>query len=109
MCIRDRAEILGDAELRKLWQDELENMRLRVASLRRGLVEALVPHGLSERFAHIAEQRGMFSYTGLTPVQVQRLREEFSVYMVGSGRANVAGLDATRLEQLAAAIARVCG
>ena len=103
------AEILGDAELRKLWQDELENMRLRVASLRRGLVEALVPHGLSERFAHIAEQRGMFSYTGLTPVQVQRLREEFSVYIVGSGRANVAGLDATRLEQLAAAIARVCG
>ncbi|MPT20456.1 MAG: aspartate/tyrosine/aromatic aminotransferase [Pseudomonas sp.] len=103
------AEILGDAELRKLWQDELESMRLRVASLRRGLVEALAPHGLSERFAHIAEQRGMFSYTGLTPVQVQRLREEFSVYMVGSGRANVAGLDATRLEQLAAAIARVCG
>lgn len=103
------AEILGDAELRKLWQDELESMRLRVASLRRGLVEALAPHGLSERFAHIAEQRGMFSYTGLTPVQVQRLREDFSVYMVGSGRANVAGLDATRLEQLAAAIARVCG
>ena len=103
------AEILGDAELRKLWQDELESMRLRVASLRRGLVEALAPHGLNERFAHIAEQRGMFSYTGLTPVQVQRLREDFSVYMVGSGRANVAGLDATRLEQLAAAIARVCG
>jgi aromatic-amino-acid transaminase len=103
------AEILGDAELRRLWQDELESMRLRVASLRRGLVEALAPHGLSERFAHIAEQRGMFSYTGLTPVQVQRLREDFSVYMVGSGRANVAGLDATRLEQLAAAIARVCG
>ncbi|MBF8164093.1 amino acid aminotransferase [Ectopseudomonas hydrolytica] len=103
------AEILGDAELRKLWQDELESMRLRVASLRRGLVEALTPHGLSERFAHIAEQRGMFSYTGLTPVQVQRLREDFSVYMVGSGRANVAGLDATRLEQLAAVIARVCG
>ncbi|MFI8747515.1 amino acid aminotransferase [Pseudomonas sp. NPDC077186] len=102
------AEILGDAELRKLWQDELESMRLRVASLRRGLVEALAPHGLSERFAHIAEQRGMFSYTGLTPVQVQRLRDEFSVYMVGSGRANVAGLDANRLQQLASAIARVC-
>ena len=75
---------------------------------RRGLVEALAPHGLSERFAHIAEQRGMFSYTGLSPLQVQRLREEFSVYMVGSGRANVAGLDASRLDQLADAIARVC-
>ena len=101
------AQILGDDELKRLWQDELEGMRLRVASLRRGLVEALAPHGLSERFAHIAEQRGMFSYTGLSPLQVKRLREEFSVYMVGSGRANVAGLDATRLDQLASAIAQV--
>ena len=102
------AQILGDEELKALWLDELESMRLRVASLRHGLVEALAPHGLSERFAHIAEQRGMFSYTGLSPLQVQRLREEFSVYMVGSGRANVAGLDASRLDQLADAIARVC-
>lgn len=102
------AQVLGDEALKRLWLEELEVMRQRVASLRRGLVEALAPHGLSERFAHIAEQRGMFSYTGLTAVQVQRLREEFSVYMVGSGRANVAGLDATRLEQLASAIARVC-
>lgn len=102
------AQILGDEELKALWLDELESMRLRVASLRHGLVEALAPHGLSERFAHIAEQRGMFSYTGLSPLQVQRLREEFSVYMVGSGRANIAGLDASRLDQLADAIARVC-
>ncbi|MNE82233.1 Aromatic-amino-acid aminotransferase [compost metagenome] len=72
-------------------------------------MEALRPHGLAERFAHIAIQRGMFSYTGLTPDQVRRLREEHSVYMVGSGRANVAGLDATRLDALAAAIAKVCG
>ena len=50
----------------------------------------------------------MFSYTGLSPVQVQRLRDEFSVYMVGSGRVNMAGLDAERLDQLASAIARVC-
>lgn len=50
----------------------------------------------------------MFSYTGLTPQQVQRLRDEFSVYMVGSGRANMAGLDANRLDQLAKAIATVC-
>jgi aromatic-amino-acid transaminase len=51
----------------------------------------------------------MFSYTGLSPRQVQRLRDEYSVYLVGSGRANVAGLDANRLDQLAQAIARVCG
>ncbi|WP_369959463.1 amino acid aminotransferase [Pseudomonas benzenivorans] len=102
------ASILDDDELKALWIDELDAMRQRVAALRQGLVEALRPHGLAERFAHIAVQRGMFSYTGLSPQQVQRLREEYSVYMVGSGRANVAGLDARRLDQLASAIARVC-
>ncbi|WPC06873.1 amino acid aminotransferase [Pseudomonas benzenivorans] len=101
------ASILDDDELKALWIDELDAMRQRVAALRQGLVEALRPHGLAERFAHIAVQRGMFSYTGLSPRQVQRLREEYSVYMVGSGRANVAGLDAQRLDQLASAIARV--
>jgi aromatic-amino-acid transaminase len=102
------ASILDDNELRTLWSDELGAMRQRVAGLRLGLVEALQPYGLAERFAHIAEQRGMFSYTGLSPQQVQRLREQYSVYMVGSGRANVAGLDANRLDQLADVIAQVC-
>lgn len=102
------ATILGDAELKAVWLDELEAMRRRVAELRAGLVEALAPHGLAERFAHIAQQRGMFSYTGLSSEQVARLRSESSVYMVSSGRANVAGLDASRLGDLAQAIARVC-
>ncbi len=102
------ASILDNAELKALWSEELESMRQRVASLRAGLVKALQPYGLSERFAHIAAQRGMFSYTGLSPTQVQRLRNEFSVYMVGSGRANMAGLDGERLDQLASAISRVC-
>ncbi|MDM8349756.1 aspartate/tyrosine/aromatic aminotransferase [Pseudomonas sp. sp1636] len=102
------ATILADAQLRTQWRTELDGMRRRVASLRLGLVEALRPYGLAERFAHIGVQRGMFSYTGLSPSQVQRLREEYSVYLVGSGRANVAGLDAERLDQLAGAIARVC-
>ncbi|SEE19049.1 amino acid aminotransferase [Pseudomonas anguilliseptica] len=102
------ANILADSELHSLWVSELDAMRQRVASLRAGLIEALQPYGLSERFVHIAVQRGMFSYTGLSPVQVQRLRDEFSVYMVGSGRANMAGLDAERLDQLASAISRVC-
>ena len=102
------AEILGDAELKALWAAEVDAMRRRVADLRTGLVEALRPHGLAERFAHIAEQRGMFSYTGLTPAQVQRLRDEFSVYLVSSGRASVAGMSEARLDYLAGAIARVC-
>ncbi len=101
------ATILADEPLRQIWQDEVEAMRRRIASLRGGLVEALTPYGLAERFAHIAQQRGMFSYTGLTAEQVRRLRAEDSVYLVESGRANVAGLDAERLDALAKAIARV--
>ncbi|MDD1138393.1 aspartate/tyrosine/aromatic aminotransferase [Pseudomonas sp. TNT2022 ID233] len=102
------ATILADPELKRRWADEVEAMRLRIAQLRSGLVEALEPHGLRERFAHIGVQRGMFSYTGLSPEQVKNLREHHSVYMVSSGRANVAGIDATRLDLLAEAIATVC-
>ncbi|VVM36292.1 amino acid aminotransferase [Pseudomonas fluorescens] len=102
------ATILADPELKARWADEVEAMRLRIAQLRSGLVEALEPHGLRERFAHIGVQRGMFSYTGLSPEQVKQLREHHSVYMVSSGRANVAGIDATRLALLADAIASVC-
>ncbi|WP_434697151.1 aspartate/tyrosine/aromatic aminotransferase [Pseudomonas sp. Z1-14] len=102
------ATILGDPLLKGLWADEVEAMRLRIAQLRSGLLEALEPHGLRERFAHMGVQRGMFSYTGLSPEQVGQLRERHSVYMVGTGRANVAGIDATRLDALALAIADVC-
>lgn len=102
------ATILADPELKSRWADEVEAMRLRIAQLRSGLVEALEPHGLRERFAHIGVQRGMFSYTGLSPEQVKTLRERHSVYMVSSGRANVAGIDATRLALLADAIADAC-
>jgi aspartate aminotransferase len=102
------ATILADPELKRRWADEVEAMRQRIAQLRSGLVEALEPHGLRERFAHIGEQRGMFSYTGLSPEQVKNLRDHHSVYMVSSGRANVAGIDATRLALLAEAIANVC-
>jgi aromatic-amino-acid transaminase len=102
------ATILADQELHRLWAEEVEAMRLRIANLRSGLVTALAPHGLAEHFAHIAMQRGMFSYTGLTASQVQRLRQEFSVYLVSSGRANVAGMSERRLDYLADAIARVC-
>lgn len=102
------ATILADPELKARWADEVEAMRLRIAQLRSGLVEALEPHGLREHFAHIGVQRGMFSYTGLSPEQVKQLREQHSVYMVSSGRANVAGIDATRLALLADAIANVC-
>ncbi|MGY2376540.1 amino acid aminotransferase [Pseudomonas sp. SDO524_S393] len=101
------ATILGDADLKQVWAGEVEAMRSRIAQLRSGLLEALAPHGLAERYAHIGAQRGMFSYTGLSAEQVKQLREKHSVYMVSSGRASMAGIDSTRLGLLAQAIADV--
>ena len=101
------AQILADESLKLVWQEEVEAMRVRIAQLRQGLLTALQPYGLAERFAHIGSQRGMFSYTGLSAEQVKRLRDEHSIYMVSTGRANVAGMDEKRLEYLAAAIAKV--
>ncbi|GHC30079.1 aromatic amino acid transaminase [Aidingimonas halophila] len=100
-------EILESAELAAHWQEELTEMRDRINGLRREFVSALEPYGLSDRYAFIAEQRGMFSYTGLTPEQVDRLRDEFGIYMVRSGRANVAGLASDNLPYVAKAIAAV--
>jgi|AntDeeMinimDraft_5_1070356.scaffolds.fasta_scaffold01386_2 aromatic-amino-acid transaminase len=101
------SEILHDAELSAMWRDELTEMRDRVNTLRRKFVEALKPYGLDKKYACVGEQRGMFSYTGLTPDQVDRLRDEFGIYMVRSGRANVAGFSQQNLPYLARAIAVV--
>lgn len=101
------SEILHDAELSAMWREELTEMRDRINTLRRDFVDALKPYGLDEKYACVAEQRGMFSYTGLTPEQVDRLRDEFGIYMVRSGRANVAGFSHENLPYLAKAIAAV--
>ena len=82
-------------------------MRGRINELRQKFVKGLEPHGLAERFAHVAQQRGMFSYTGLSKDQVETLRDEHSIYMVGSGRANVAGLNDANMEYVCNAIASV--
>ncbi|OLO05402.1 MULTISPECIES: amino acid aminotransferase [Salinicola] len=100
-------DILESEELTQLWKSELTEMCDRINTLRRDLVDSLKPYGLDQRFAHVAEQRGMFSYTGLSTAQVKRLRDEFSIYMVGSGRANVAGFTSENLPYVAKAIAAV--
>ncbi|MBB3188850.1 aromatic amino acid transaminase [Halomonas cerina] len=101
------SEILQSAELAALWREELTEMRDRINTLRRDFVEALKPYGLDQKYACVADQRGMFSYTGLTPEQVDRLRDEFGIYMVRSGRANVAGFSHENLPYLTQAIAAV--
>lgn len=101
------ATILGSEELTADWKRELESMCGRINNMRRLLVEGFKPHGLDGRFAFVADQRGMFSYTGLNETQVNRLRDEFSIYMVGSGRANVAGLTENNIEYVCKSIASV--
>lgn len=101
------SEILHSAELASVWREELTEMRDRINTLRRDFVAALKPYGLDQKYACVAEQRGMFSYTGLTPEQVDRLRDEYGIYMVRSGRANVAGFSHDNLPYLAKAIAAV--
>ena len=101
------AEILGDPALRQRWEAELAEMRNRINDMRHLFVETLHEQGAGRDFSFISRQRGMFSYSGLTPAQVQALRERHSVYIVGSGRINVAGMTEPNMDYLCAAIADV--
>ena len=82
-------------------------MRERIRAMRSGLVERIAANGVQGDFSFIERQRGMFSYSGLTREQVERLREEFGIYAVGSGRICVAALNDANLDAVAAAIAAV--
>lgn len=98
--------ILASQELRALWQQELQEMRERIHGLRGQLVAALSGQG-GERFATVARQSGMFSYLGLTPEDVKTLRAEHGIYLVGSGRVNVSGLDDASVGRLARAVGQL--
>ncbi|MDX8512813.1 amino acid aminotransferase [Mesorhizobium captivum] len=99
--------VLEDADLKKDWQSELEEMRLRMLRLRVAFAEALRRQSNSDRFDFVASHRGMFSRLGLTEAQVERLRTEHAVYMVGDSRINVAGLPEDGMDELAKAIVSV--
>jgi aromatic-amino-acid transaminase len=101
------AAVLASAELRALWADELAQMRQRILDMRRSLVERLQGRGASADFSFINRQRGMFSYTGLNPAQVDRLRDEFGIYAVSSGRICLAALNTRNVGYVAEAIATV--
>nr|WP_228734923.1 amino acid aminotransferase [Xanthomonas euvesicatoria] len=100
------AGVLTSPELRDLWEQELTEMRERIHSLRAGLVEKLATLGAPE-FDFIQRQAGMFSYSGLTRTQVDRLRDEFAIYAVGTGRICVAALSQRNLDYVAQAVATV--
>ena len=99
--------ILSDSELQKSWEIELESMRKSMLDLRDNLAESLRSETKSDRFDFIRNHRGMFSRLGLGTVDVDRLREEFGIYMVSDSRINIAGLQSDRLDFLASSIAQV--
>ncbi|WP_303784519.1 amino acid aminotransferase [Azovibrio restrictus] len=101
------AAVLGSAELRQMWEDELAGMRDRIRAMRTGLVEALKAQGVSQDFSFVVKQRGMFSYTGLTATQVERLKTEFGIYAVSTGRICLAALNTRNLPAVAQAIGAV--
>jgi aromatic-amino-acid transaminase len=100
------AGVLDSAELRALWEQELTEMRERIHTLRGGLVGKLAELGAPE-FGFIQQQAGMFSYSGLSRAQVERLRDEFAIYAVGTGRICVAALSQNNLDYVAQAVATV--
>jgi aspartate/tyrosine/aromatic aminotransferase len=100
------ATVLGDPELKARWLEELAALRDRLNGLRVEFAKAASEAGLSD-LTGIAEERGMFCLTGITPEQVERLRADEGIYVLGSGRANVAALDRSNIPRVVAALAAV--
>jgi aspartate aminotransferase len=101
------AMILDDAALKQEWDAELTEMRDRINGLRSQLVSKLQAKGVDRDFSFIQNEKGMFSFLGLNPEQVKRLVKEFSIYLVGSSRINVAGINNRNIDYLVDAIAAV--
>ncbi len=101
------ATVLGDPELRALWEQELGQMRARIRSMRQQLVDKIHARVRGVDYGFVTRQRGMFSYSGLSKAAVQRLREEFSVYAIDTGRICVAALNSHNLDYVTEAIAQV--
>jgi aromatic-amino-acid transaminase len=99
--------VLTTPALRQLWEDELAGMRQRIKRMREALVHRLAEAGVRQDMGFILRQKGMFSYSGLSAEQMQRLRSEFGVYGIDSGRICVAALNERNLGPVAAAIAKV--
>ena len=101
------AEVMNTPELFAQWQGEVGEMRDRIRAMRQKLHAVLSAKLPQKNFDYFIKQRGMFSYTGLSPDQVQRLQDEFAVYLVASGRMCVAGLNEANIDYVANAFAEV--
>lgn len=101
------AAVLNDEALKASWLVEVEEMRTRILAMRQELVKVLSTEMPERNFDYLLNQRGMFSYTGLSAAQVDQLREEFGVYLIASGRMCVAGLNTQNVHRVAKAFAAV--
>ena len=101
------AKVLGDSRLRTAWEADVTAMRERIVTMRRSLHEVLSAKLPGRDLRYFLTQRGMFSYTGLSAAQVDRLREAYGVYLIRSGRMCVAGLNTGNVERTAVAMAAV--
>jgi aromatic-amino-acid transaminase len=99
--------VLSSPSLRAMWEEELSGMRDRIRAMRTGLVEGLEARGVAQDFSFVSRQRGMFSYTGLTVAQVDRLKTGFGIYAVGTGRICLAALNRRNIDIVADAISIV--
>jgi len=99
--------ILNSAELTTQWHGELKEMRDRINGMRQLLVEQLAANGVTRDFGFITQQNGMFSFLGIDKAQVQRLQDEFSIYIVGSSRISLAGISPDNVKYLTQSIAKV--
>ena len=100
------ATILSDAELAPKWRSEVDQMRSRIHSMRNALIQGMEARG--KNFGFLADQKGMFSYTGLNPMQADWLMNQKGIYIVGTGRINVAGLTTSSMDRVCDAIAEAC-
>ena len=101
------AAVLGNPELRTLWEQELGEMRVRIKAMRQKLVDGLKAAGVKQDMSFITSQIGMFSYSGLSKDQMVRLRDEFGVYGTDTGRMCVAALNSKNIDYVCASIAKV--
>ncbi|MDQ5881472.1 MAG: aromatic-amino-acid transaminase [Pseudomonadota bacterium] len=101
------AAVLSTPELRQQWETELAGMRDRIRAMRTGLVDAIKAAGVAQDFSFVVQQRGMFSYTGLSAAQVEVLKNDFGIYAVSTGRICLAALNTKNIGYVAGAIAKV--
>jgi aspartate aminotransferase len=101
------ANILDSAELTSLWHQELAEMRDRINNYRQLIIDTLAAEGVQQDFSFITRQHGMFSFLGINKAQIDRLRSEFSIYMVGSSRVSIAGLNHSNINYFAKSVATV--